>query len=329
MDVMQLASDLIRGCIIAPPGRKLVIADLSNIEGRMLAFLAGEQWKLTAFRQFDAGTGPDLYKLAYARSFNIDPKDAVGQKRQIGKVMELGLGYEGGVAAFLTFAAVYNMDLAVLADAVHATASKEALESAAGMYRWATKKKRSLGLPERLYVACEVLKAAWRAAHPQTTELWASAGSAVRQAIVTPGKVFSIGQHLKVRCDGAWLRIRLPSGRYLCYLQPKIGDGWQISYLGVNQYTRQWTRIKTYGGKLIENCTQAAARDVMAANMPGIDAMGYEIVLTVHDELLTETPDSPAFSSDELASMMAIVPVWAEGLPLAAAGFETARYKKE
>ena len=328
-NIMELCSNAVRGCIIAPPGRKLVIADLANIEGRMLAFLAGEEWKLTAFRQFDAGTGADLYKLAYARSFNVDPATATGQKRQIGKVMELGLGYEGGVAAFLTFAAVYKMDLQQLADAVHATAPSDALDAARGVHRWATKKNRDLGLPQGIYVACEVLKAMWRSAHPATATLWADAKSAVIQAINTPGEAFPIGKHLKARRDGAWLRIRLPSGRYLCYLQPKVDAKGQITYLGVNQYTRQWCRIKTYGGKLIENSTQAAARDVMAHNMPGIDASGYEIVLTVHDELLTETPDDPAFSSDELASMMSQVPDWAPGLPLAAAGFETTRYRKD
>lgn len=349
MDVMQLTSDCIRGTIIAPPGRKLVVADLANIEGRTLAWLAGEEWKLDAFRAYDTfvldehgrripekddfkRVGPDLYKVAYARSFNIDPKDAVGQKRQIGKVMELGLGYEGGVAAFLTFAAVYRMDLERLADAVHSTASKEALAAGYRMHEWALKqpgmKALAKGLPQNVYVACEVLKAAWREAHAMTKALWKQAKDSTAAAIELPGTVFEIGEHLKVRRDGAWLRLRLPSGRYLCYLQPKVAEDGQISYMGVNQYTRQWTRIKTYGGKLIENATQAAARDVLAANMPTVDAAGYEIVLSVHDELITETPDDSRFSSDELARLMSVVPAWAEGLPLSAAGFETYRYRK-
>lgn len=328
-NVMRLTANTVRGCIVAPPSKKLVIADLSNIEGRGLAYLAGERWKLKAFAEFDQGTGEDLYKVAYGRSFNIDPKDAVGQKRQIGKVMELGLGYEGGVAAFLTFAAVYNMDLEDLAKAVWATASHDALENAQGMWKWATGKKRTLGLPMEIYVACEVLKRAWRDAHPNTTALWAAAGDSVRAAIANPGETFAIGPHLKARRDGAWLRIRLPSGRYLCYINPAVDEGGQITYFGVNQYTRQWGRIKTYGGKLIENCTQAFARDILAYNMPTIEAAGYEIVLSVHDELLTETPDTDAFSAQTLGSMMATVPQWARGIPLAAAGFETTRYRKD
>lgn len=327
--VMQLTADCIRGCIVAPPGKKLVISDLSNIEGRGLAFLAGERWKLKAFAEFDAGTGEDLYKVAYGRSFNIDPKEATGQKRQIGKVMELGLGYEGGVAAFLTFAAVYNMDLQDLAKAVWATASREALEDALGVWKWASSKKRTLGLPQDVYVACEILKRAWRDAHPQTTALWHAAGDSVRAAIKNPGETFPIGEHLKARRDGAWLRIRLPSGRYLCYINPKVDDDGQISYFGVNQYTRQWGPIKTYGGKLIENCTQAFARDILASSMPLIEACGYEIVLSVHDELLTECPDHSDFSVDALSKMMSHAPAWAKGIPLAAAGFETYRYRKD
>lgn len=327
-NVIGLTANAVRGCIVAPPGKKLVIADLSNIEGRGLAFLAGERWKLKAFADFDAGVGEDLYKVAYGRSFNIDPKEATGQKRQIGKVMELGLGYEGGVAAFLTFAAVYNMDLDDLAKAVWSTASAEALDNAKGMWSWAQKKKRTLGLPMDIYVACEVLKAAWREAHAATKALWAAAGEAVHLAIKNPGETFPIGQHLKARRDGAWLRIRLPSGRYLCYINPDVDADGQITYFGVNQYTRQWTRIKTYGGKLVENATQAFARDVLAANMPLIEACGYEIVLSVHDELLTETPDNDDFTVDALAKMMSHAPPWAKGLPLAAAGFECTRYRK-
>jgi len=327
-DVMALTSNLVRGLIIAPPHKKLAVADLSNIEGRGLAYLGNEEWKLKAFRDFDQGKGPDLYKLAYARAFNTDPKDATGYKRQIGKVMELGLGYEGGVAAFITFAAVYKMDLAVLADAVHSTASKDVLASAYGMHEWATKKKRTLGLERNVYVACEALKAMWRTAHPATKQLWADASEAVKLAIANPKEAFPVGRHIKVQVDGSWLRVRLPSGRYLCYLAPRVAEDGQISYLGVNQYTRQWARIKSYGGKFIENWDQAWARDVLANGMQPAENEGYEIVLHVHDELVTEVPDSDAHSADRLAEIMATPPKWAPDAPLAAAGFETKRYHK-
>lgn len=329
-DVMRLTSNAIRGVIVAPPGKKLVVADLANIEGRMLAWLAGEDWKLAAFRRYDAGTGPDLYNVAYGRSFNVDPAGISKAQRQIGKVQELALGYEGGVAAFLTFAAVYRMDLDQLTDAVHSTAPREALAQGYAIYEWTLKKKRStFGLSKETFVACEVLKASWRNAHPMVVLLWSAAKDAVQAAVLNPGLTFDIGKHLRARVDGAWLRIRLPSGRYLCYLNPKVDDSGQITYTGVNPYTRQWGRVKTYGGKLIENATQAAARDVLAANMPAVEEHGFEIALTVHDELITEAKDRDLWNNHRLAALMSRVPEWAEGLPLAAAGFEAYRYRKE
>ena len=337
-DVMRLTANAVRGCIVAPPDKKLAVADLSNIEGRGLAYLAGERWKLKAFMDYDTilgydakgkavRAGPDLYILAYARAFNVSEAEA---KRQIGKVMELGLGYGGGVAAFITFAAVYNMDLDELADAVHTSAPTEWIEKATEMLAWFKKRRRStLGLSDYIWVACEALVLMWRNAHPNTAALWAAAEDAVTKAIERPGETFSIGEHLRARVDGAWLRIRLPSGRYLCYTQPQVANDGQISYMGVDQYTRQWKRVKTYGGKLVENCTQAFARDIMAHNMPAIERAGYEIVLSVHDELLTETPDTDEFTAEGLSALLAAVPHWAEGIPLAAAGFEAYRYRKD
>jgi DNA polymerase len=99
--------------------------------------------------------------------------------------------------------------------------------------------------------------------------------------------------------------------------------------MGIDQYTRKWDRLPTYGGKLIENATQAAARDVLALGMLAADAAGYEIVLSVHDEIIAETPDTDAYNVDQLAAIMATPPAWADGLPLAAAGFEAARYRKD
>ena len=327
-DVMALASNAVRGCIIAPPGRKLCVADLSNIEGRVLAWVAGEGWKLRAFHAFDAGLGPDLYNVAYGRSFDVDPASITKAQRQIGKVMELALGYEGGVAAFLTFAAVYRMDLDALARAVAATAAPEALDDARRVWAWAVERKRTAGLSEPVYVACEVLKRAWREAHPATVALWRDLAEAVRGAIRTPGVRHEV-RMLAVQRDGAWLRIRLPSGRVLCYPSPQLDEHDGISYMGVDQWTRQWTRIKTYGGKLVENVVQAAARDVLAHGMEIVERNGYDIVLSVHDELITEVPDNAAFSWLGLVGMMSIMPAWARGLPLAAAGFETKRYRKE
>lgn len=329
-NVMRLAANCARGSIVAPPGRKLVISDLSNIEGRGLAWLAGEQWKIKAFADFDAGIGHDLYKVAYARSFNVDPATVgSGDDRQIGKVQELALGYEGGVAAFIAFAMVYHIDLDKMANAVLDTLPGVVLHESERFWEWAVKKQRTYGLPRHVFVACEALKRLWREAHPATVAFWADLADAVRSAIKNPGIGFHAGEHILARRDGVWLRIRLPSGRCLCYVKPQVGDKGQISYLGVNQYTKQWTRISTHGGKLAENVDQAMSRDVLAWNMPAIEERGYKIVTTIHDEIISETPDTAYFTASELSQLMATNPPWAEGLPLAAKGFEAYRYRKD
>lgn len=327
-NVMELTSSAIRGTIIAPPGKKLVVADLSNIEGRDQAWLAGETWKLNAFRAFDEGTGHDLYKLAYGKSFGVKPEDVTKDQRQVGKVQELALGYEGGVGAFVTFAAAYGIDLEELAAKVLPLAPEWARSESNSFYAWTVKERRpTFGLSEEAFIACDVLKRSWREAHPNISAHWADLKDTVMHAIEQPGTTLPCGR-VKVRRDGNWLRIGLPSGRAICYPSPQIVDG-AITYMGLNQYSRKWSRLKTYGGKLFENICQATARDVMAHNMPAIEASGYEIVLTVHDEVICEAPDSDERNADHLASLLAANPPWAPDMPLAAAGFETYRYRKD
>jgi DNA polymerase bacteriophage-type len=330
-NVMQLTSSSIRGCIVAPKGKKLVIADLSNIEGRDQAWLAGEKWKLQAFRDYDNGTGPDLYKLAYSKSFGITPDDVTKDQRQVGKVQELALGYEGGVGAFVTFAAVYSVDLDKLAEQAFNAIPGNVWGQANIMLDWHRKNKRdpvrSLGLSERAWLTCESFKLAWRDAHPAIASHWKDLDETVRLAIDNPGTTFPC-RMVKIRRDGNWLRIVLPSGRAVCYPSAQIVDN-KITYMGVNQYSRKWCRLQTYGGKIFENICQAVARDVMAHNMPAIEAAGYAIVLTVHDEVICETPDSDEFNEDHLSGLLAKNPPWSIGMPLAAAGFQTARYRKD
>lgn len=333
-NVMELTSSAIRGCLIAPPRKKLVIADLSNIEGRMLAWLAGETWKIKAFEDFDAGVGHDLYALAYAKAFAVSPEVVMenketgdGNMRQVGKVMELALGYEGGVGAFLTFAAAYNIDLEAMAVQAWDSIPDNVKRETASAFGYATKRRATFGLSERAWQTCDAFKRLWRAAHPEVTAFWAEVQEAAISAVVNKGVTYTC-RRLLIRCDGAWLRIRLPSGRFLCYPNPQLKDG-KLEYMGINQYSRKWGRLATYGGKLVENITQAASRDILASAMPAIEAKGYQIVLTVHDEIISEAPDTEDFNVGELSALMATPPAWANGLPLAAAGFETYRYRKD
>jgi DNA polymerase len=327
-NVMELVSSAIRSCIVAPNRQKLVVADLSNIEGRVQSWLANEEWKLKAFRDFDAGEGPDLYKLAYSKSFGVAPDKVTGDQRQVGKVQELALGYEGGVGAFATFAGAYGINLDDLAEKVLLDAPDNVVALADRFLGWTKKDKRPrYGLSEDAFVACDVLKRMWRDAHPNISGYWAALKDLVIKALVNRGNTFNeLG--LRVRASKNWLLLGLPSGRALCYPSPKIEDGDKITYMGIDQYTRKWTRIHTHGGKLFENLCQAVARDIMAANMPLIEAAGYQIVLTVHDEIIAEAPDEPQYNAEHMASLLAANPSWAPDIPLAAAGFETYRYRK-
>ncbi len=347
-NVMELTSSAVRGCIVAPKGKKLVVADLSNIEGRDQAWLAGEQWKLDAFRRYDTfkldengnripdpkkpdeflREGPDLYCLAYAKSFGIAPEDVTKTQRQIGKVQELALGYQGGVGAFITFALNYSIDLDEMAANAIGAIPAGTLTSAEKAWEWAVEKNKTFGLSHDTYVVCDSFKRAWRHAHPHIVEMWYGLEDNARAAIQDASVEYHYGP-LKLLRIGNWLRIILPSGRSLCYPAPRVDDEGKLSYMGINQYSRKWQRLKTYGGKLFENVCQAVARDVMANNMPLIELSGYRIVLTVHDEVICEAPDDPGFNTEHLSSLLASNPYWAKDLPLAAGGFEAYRYRKD
>lgn len=326
-DVMSLTSSALRACIRAPEGKKLVVSDLSNIEGRVLAWLAGEEWKLQAFRDDDAGIGDDLYKLAYAKAFHISPSEVTKAQRQVGKVMELGLGYGGGVAAFLTFALAYGLDLDALADAALPTIPATIIRDARSWYAESVKRKKTYGLTERVFVACDSIKRLWRNAHPKTVSFWRALEDGVRHAIEHPGCTLPC-RRVKIRRDGAWLRIALPSGRVVCYPGAAIVKG-DVTYMGMDPYSRKWDRLKTYGGRLVENLSQGLARDVLAAAMPVTEEHGYEIVLTVHDEVVCEAPDTDDYTHDKLNTLLATNPHWADDLPLNAGGFEAPYYRKE
>ncbi len=302
-NVMEVVGSTVRGALVAGPGKKFCRADLSNIEGRVLAWLAGEEWKVEAFAR-----GDDLYVEGYSRSFGVpidevlEDEAAGGTMRLIGKVQELACGYQGAVGAFGSMAKIYGVDL---------------------------EEDRIL----------EIVKA-WRKANPRIVSFWWDLGDAATEAVRNPGITITC-RKLKVRRDGNWLRIRIPSGRVLCYPSPKWGpktffDGVKevenpmggLSYVGMDQYTRKWQRIRTYSGRLVENVVQATARDVFAEGLKLCEASGYPVVLHIHDEAICETPDTDEFSGAEVARMLATNPPWANGLPLAAEGSETKRYRK-
>lgn len=312
MEPIRLSWNALRGLIVAAPGKKLVQADLAQIEARVLPWLAGEEWKLEAFRKYDLGLGPDLYYVGAARLLSIMhgttilPEEVTKVQRQgYGKVPDLACGYGGAEGAFIQFAALYRVDMA--------------------------SDERALAVRS------------WREAHPAIadwdTGLWADLDQAARLAIQNPDRWYNAGAYIKFKRYKDWLLMRLPSGGYLSYAHPKIVPDPRkgrfegrdtISFMGVDNYTRRWTRLYTYGGKLSADATQATAREILAHNMPIIESMGYPIILQVHDEVLTEVPDEPLYTVDRLVELITIRPDWIDDkLPLAAGGFEAKRYRKD
>lgn len=337
-NLMLFGAAALRGVVVAPPGKKLVVADLSNIEGRMLAWVADEQWKLDAFRAYDAGTGPDLYNVTAVSIIGGDPWKVEKKNRNVfGKVPDLASGYMGGVAGYQTFAHAYGVRMADYWDVIqkmidpkHVTQARKNLES------WGRKQVEEMEISDLEWVASETCKLAWRARHPATVRFWYDLGDAAKGAIMCPGVVRFVGKYIAVKCvehrGQRWLAVKLPSGRYITYFNPRLIDG-SITYEGEateeGKTSRNWTRVWTHGGKMTGNICQTLARDILAPTLEVAEERGYTPILTVHDEVLTETADTPEFNADGLASILSNNPPWATGLPLAAAAFEARRYKKD
>lgn len=295
--VMEICASAIRSAMIAAPGRKLSISDLRNIEGRVSAWLAGEEWKIKAFADYDKKIGFDIYILAYARAFGIPPElvlknkeEGDGMWRQIGKVMELALGYGGAVGAFASMGLLYGVEL-----------------------------------PEDEVVT---IVQKWRRAHPCIKNYWYDLEWAIRQAFRNPGESFK-ARLITADRVGHTVRLRMPSGSYLSYPHFDEDESGQCTYEGVNQYTRRWERISSYGPKFFENCVQKIARDILAIGLMKSEKEGFNPVLHVHDEVVAEPPEDSPLSHERLSQILATNPSWTVGLPLAAAGFDAKIYRKE
>lgn len=359
-DVAKLTASTVRSCIIPEAGHKFVVADYSNVEGRGLAWLAGEDDLIEVFVN-----GVDVYKKLASTVFNVAYEDVTKDQRQIAKAMVLGLGYAGGVGAFVTFAKNLGLDLNDMTNTLAGTFPDHIWAATARGYEWARiqEAKRpprpgekddrpSYILDKKVWRTCDALKRMYREANPAIVQFWRDIEDAAMAAIRNPGKEFTAGPRgvkfsRNVETDnngnkvaGWWLRMTLPSGRVMSYPgvglsvsketdeDGKVSTNVRIKYQGENQLTRQWGFQYTYSGKLVENCTQALCRDLLANALLNVEANGYPIVLHVHDEIICETPDSPEYNVAELERLMCELPEWAEGFPLVAEGAEMKRYAK-
>lgn len=311
-------SQLIRTAFIPSEDCRFVVSDFSAIEARVIAWLACEQWRLDVFR-----THGKIYEASASQMFHVPIENIKkGSKlRQQGKVAELALGYGGG------FGAMKAMD-------------------------------KAGSIPDD---EIPMIIANWRAASPNICRLWYDAERAAKTAIqerrtvkmkikeydperaryneeITGGEGYSdyfIRQDappLTFSYKNNILFIGLPSGRKLAYYDARIETNAKgkeaITYAGVNQDTKAWERLETWGGKLVENIVQAVARDCLAVTIKRVSKAGYQIVMSVHDEIIVDVPNEDKEAAEKITNLMRISPDWAPGLPLDAETFECEYYQK-
>lgn len=295
--VPDTLSQLIRTSFIASNGNKLVDADFSAIEARVISWLAGEQWRLEVFR-----THGKIYEASASQMFGVpiekikkgNPEYALRQK---GKVAELALGYQGSSGALIAMGAM------------------------------------KMGIPEE---DLPEIVSRWRDSNKRIADLWYSLENAAVSVIQTGTPCGLRGLYLAREYDAQnnldFLTITLPSGRKLFYASPSLGmNTWNrpsILYKGVNQKTRQWTQLETYGGKLVENVVQAIARDCLALAIEHLEDAGFHVVFHIHDEVVIDCPADKA-DLDKVVEIMTQQVPWAPDLPLNADGWVGDFFRKD
>lgn len=303
--VPDVLSQLIRTAMVPREGARFVISDFSAIEARVIAWMAWCVWRMDVFR-----THGKIYEASAEQMFKLPPGSVTKKSpyRQKGKISELALGFQGGVNAMINMGAL------------------------------------DMGLEQE---ELQPIVDAWRSANPEIVNLWYSVETAMKEAIRNKAsvnlKIAGGRSSITYTYEKEHLSVALPSGRRLFYAKARLEteDVWQdlanggriqvaragsVTYEGVDQKTKRWCRMGTFGGRAVENLVQAIARDCLAEAMLALDSAGFAQVFTVHDEDVSEEP------LDRLAEMEQIMsrPIsWAPGLPLKADGFATDYYMKE
>jgi hypothetical protein len=285
---LEVVGSLSRSLICAAPGHVLYGADFSAVESRVLGWIAGEQWKLDTYQQFDATNDPAIepYCVTASRILGrkITPEDDAG--RQIGKLCDLAFGYGGGLGAFRRIA------------------------------------------PDSDFTDTQIenFKLQWRAAHPAICAYWRGLHNALRLAL-TAGKPMKF-RNLGAEMRAGNLYLTLPSGRRLTYPEARLEPGKfgpQIAFK--DNALGGWSEVRGWHGVFVENVVQAISRDLLAAAMVRLEAASYPVVLHCHDEIVCEVPQG-VDSVEHFLELMTALPDWAADLPLAAKGWKRERYAK-
>lgn len=290
--VSGVLSELVRTAIIPEEGQRIVVADFSAIEARVTAWFAGEEWRLQTFRD-----GGDIYCASASQMFHVPVvKHGInGELRQKGKVAELALGYGGGVNALKAFGA----DKMGMSD-------------------------------EEMQETVDL----WRESSPKIVELWRALEKAAIRCVARRAMTTSTLGNVRFDFESGILWMTLPSGRRLAYYGAKYEptkfhpDRKSLTYMGVNQMTKRWERVETWGGKITENLVQATARDVLREAMFSLTKKGWDIRAHVHDECICTEPIGGKTVEQMCKAMCPDIP-WAEGLPLNADGYDGPYYFKD
>lgn len=294
-NIPDTLSQLIRTAFVPGEGCHFCVADFSAIEARVIAWMAGEQWRMDVFR-----THGKIYEASASTMFGV-PIETIAKGRENyklrakGKVAELALGYGGGASALIAMGAL-NMGL-----------TEEELPD----------------IVQR-----------WRKSSRRIRDFWYAVENAAKECIQY-GVITTLPCGVTFLRDENFMRIRLPSGRELFYSKPRLAHGkfensTEILYMGVNQKNSKWSDISTWGGKLVENIVQAVSRDLLCNAMSNLMQAGYKINFHIHDEVVLEVPNQDKSKNLKNAiELMCALPEWANGLLLNADGFDDAQYYKK
>ncbi len=321
-DPMGTLSDALRGCLRAPPGRELIVADFAAIEERGAFWLASDEDALDVLR-----SGLCIYKELAGDVFKVDNPQTLAKdshERAVGKIGVLSLIYQSGAGTYGSMCKTQaNIDL----------------------------QECSTECDPKGLVTGESVVNSFRKKHWKVKKMWYKVEDAAIEAVrrgngaiaVPVGDPVALGR-IKFAVRGRFLHCQLPNGRLLSYYRPKLKQviieiekngekkKWektQLSFMGIDTFTHQWTRISTYGGKLVENIVQGFCRDLLAEAMKRVarHPVYKDIVLHVHDEIVSEV-DAGEGSVDEYEKIMSEVPEWASGMPIEAEGWRGVRYRK-